>query len=94
MEILPPLVTSDRVVALAGHFVVMAHGYEPQSDQVAPVEGVSRDDHLPPDLEVVPSKEVVNGGSRSTTKWWLAYLDSPLTEGAISNTVGRRLCKK
>lgn len=82
MEILPPPVSTDHDMALASPTVIVGQGYGPQVNHdlvEAPVEGFSRDDPLLPGLEDEMAKEVAIGGSWSTTKRRIAWLDSPTT---------------
>lgn len=59
-----------------------------------PVEGVSRDDPLPPEPKDEPEMEVTTRGSRLTNNRRIAWMDSPLTKYANAITVGRRLFKR
>lgn len=71
MEMFPPSVNNDRALALASPIIAMTKGSGPQIDQVlvdATVEGVSRDDPPPPNLNDESTNEVETEGSRSTTK--------------------------
>lgn len=97
VEIIHLLVSTDRDLALVGPVVSMGQGSTPQADLElfdAPVEGVYQDDPLPPNPEDDSAKEVEIGGSQPTTKWLIAWIDSPLTEKANVNIVGKILHKR
>lgn len=69
--ILPILVSTDRALALVGPDVVVDQGSAPQNDMELVdmlVEGVSRNDHPPPDPEDKSSKEVGIVRGHPTTK--------------------------
>lgn len=71
VEILPPPISTDPTLALVVPDIIVVQGSNTQADQElvdVPVEGLSREDPLPPDLEDDPSKELATGGSCSTTR--------------------------
>lgn len=66
METLLPPVSVDRALAFDIPIIVVVQGSSPQADQAlvdATVEGVYRDDPLPPDLEDELANEVATRGS-------------------------------
>lgn len=75
VEKLPPPVSADRALALASPTGAVAQGCDLQVEQELVdtlMEGFSRDDPPPLDLEDKLTKEVATGESQLATKWRIA----------------------
>lgn len=47
------------------------------------IEGVSHDDSLPPNSKDEPMKKMMVSGAWATTKWRIAWMDSPLLQTLV-----------